>query len=211
MRYPTRFFASAGLSNLLILIAVTSLPGQTNSPGTNSALQLLPPYGELAPTFWEQYGARLIVAAVGLLLLAAFSIWLRFRPKPPVILPVEVQARQALEALRQRPEDGALLSEVSRILRRYVIIAFQLPPAELTTAELRHAVSDHPRIGPELSIALADFLRRCDERKFSPASLAMPFGATARALELVGLAEARRALLRQVAATDNKEHPASAT
>ena len=49
-----------------------------------------------------------------------------------------------------RPEDGALLSQVSQILRHYVVAAFDLPPGELTTAEFCRAIAGHARIGPEL-------------------------------------------------------------
>jgi hypothetical protein len=102
--------------------------------------------------------------------------------------------------LRQKAEDGALLSQVSQILRHYVVAAFNLPPEELTTAEICRAVAGLEKIGPELSAALGEFLRQCDERKFSPPTPAPPLGAVAEALKLIDQAQARLASLAQSAA-----------
>jgi hypothetical protein len=147
------------------------------------------------------------VVILGVLLLGLICavVWLLTRPKPPVVVPPEVQAREALDPLRQQPEDGALLSRVSQILRHYVAAAFELPPGELTTAEFCRAVGGHAPIGPELSAALSEFLRQCDQRKFSPPAPAPPLSAVAQALKLIELAEARRAQLRRAA-----EAPATA-
>jgi len=142
---------------------------------------------------------------IGIAVLAVLCVWLLLRPKPQVMLPPVVQARQALEALRQRPEDGACLSNLSRILRNYFIGAFQLPPGELTTAEFCRVISGHEPIGAELSTTVSEFLRRCDERKFSPANSPAPLGDVTRGLELVALGEARRARLRQLAETKIQE------
>jgi hypothetical protein len=115
-----------------------------------------------------------------------------------MVLP-EVQARQALEPLRQQPEDGALLSRVSQVLRHYVATAFDLPPGELTTAEFCAAIAAHGPIGPELSTALSEFLRQCDQRKFSPPAPAPPFSAVAQALKLIDQAQTCRHALAQPA------------
>ena len=74
----------------------------------------------------------ILVVGMAVIALAVLILWKIFRPKPPVILPPEVLAREALTKLLRQPEDGKLLSEVSQILRRYVIAAFELPAAELT-------------------------------------------------------------------------------
>jgi len=161
---------------------------------------LRPPHAEIPPTFWEQYGLLVIVFGVLVLGLVCAAAWFLTRPKPPMIVPPEVQARQALETLRRQPEDGALLSRVSQILRRYVAAAFDLPPGELTTAEFCRAIAGHGQIGPELSAALSEFLRQCDQRKFAPSAPAAPFGAVAQALKLVDQAQARRSALVQPAA-----------
>jgi hypothetical protein len=162
-------------------------------------LVLSPPHPELPPTIWEQYGAWLILAAVALLALASFAVWWWLRPKPPVVLPPEVAARQELEALRRRTEDGKMLSEASRVLRRYVAAAFELPPAEFTTSEFFQTLASNKKIGSNLAAAVGEFLRRCDELKFGPSISLPPMGAVARALELVERGEARRAQLRQTA------------
>jgi hypothetical protein len=122
------------------------------------------------------------------------------RSKPPVIVPPEVQARQALEPLRQQPEDGALLSRVSQILRHYVTATFDLPPGELTTTEFCVAIAGHAQIGLELSVTLSEFLRQCDQRKFSLPPPAPPFGAVAQAFKLIDQAQTRRFAVAQPAA-----------
>ena len=154
----------------------------------------------MAPTFWEHYGLWVVIAGVLLLALVCGVAWLLTRPKPPVVVPPEVQASQALELLRQQPEDGALLSRVSQILRHYVTDAFDLPPGELTTAEFCAMIANHSPIGPELSAALTAFLRECDQRKFSQSAPAAPFSATAQALKLIDQAQTRRLALAQSAA-----------
>ena len=114
------------------------------------------------------------------------------RPESKVVLPPETVARQALAKLQPQPEDGKLLSEVSQILRRYVAAAFELPAAEMTTAEFCTALAGNEKIGAELTQTISNFLRECDERKFSLSSAAAPLNAAARALELVASAETRR-------------------
>ena len=117
-----------------------------------------------------------------------------------MVVPPEVQARQALEPLRQQPEDGTLLSRVSQILRHYVSAALDLPPGELTTAEFCGTIATHSPIGPELSAALTAFLCECDQRKFSQSTPTAPFSATAQALKLIDQAQTRRLALAQSAA-----------
>ncbi len=160
---------------------------------------LRPPHGELAPTFWEHYGIWVVIVGVLLLALVCGVAWRLTRPKPPVLVPPEVQARQALESLRQQPEDGALLSRVSQILRHYVTAAFDLPPEELTTGEFCAMIAAHSSTGPELSAALTAFLRECDQRKFSQSTPVAPFSATAQALKLIDQAQTRRLALAQPA------------
>lgn len=190
VRSPKR--RAVALSSLLVWFALDSL-AQEELP------KLLPPHAELPPTFWEQHGVMIVIVVVVVLLLVALGIWARLRPKPAVVTPVEVQARTALEALRNRPEDGATISAVSQILRRYVIAAFELPLGEYSTAEFRQLASDSEKIGAELSSALSDFMIRCDERKFSRSDASASASTVAKALELVAIGETRRAHLRQVA------------
>ena len=133
--------------------------------------------------------------------LIVFGLWLVLRPKPVPPVPPEVQARQALEALQSRPEDGVLLSEVSQILRRYLVAVFALPAGESTTAEFCRLIGNSESVGVELSSPAAEFLRDCDVRKFAPAVSGPPLNAVARARELVERAEARKA---QLAAAQNQ-------
>ena len=162
----------------------------TSTNGDIPALR--PPHAELAPTYWEQHGTAVVLCGVLFLVLVGVAIWLLTRPKPPVVVPPEVLARRALEPLGQRPEDGALLSEVSHILHQYVTAAFNLPPIELTTAEFCRAIAGHEQIGAELSVALSEFLLKCDQRKFAPPAPAPPLSVVDQALKLIDQAQARR-------------------
>jgi hypothetical protein len=158
---------------------------------TNALPALAPAYGEMPPTFWEQRGTLVIIGVFAFIILAMLVLWKLFQPKPAVILPPEVLARDALAKLIGRPEDGKLLSDVSQILRRYVIAAFELPTGELTTAEFCAALAGNEKIGAELVGSISSFLRECDDRKFSPTKSA-PLDAANRALELVALSEKTR-------------------
>ncbi len=177
------------------------LPVAAYAQTTNDIPRLRPAYPELPPTFWDQYGGWVVVLGVVLLALVAFSVWLLLRPKPAVIVPIEVQAREELEILRKQSEDGRTLSQVSRCLRRYMAVAFHLPTDELTTAEFCRAIGNQSEIDVDLASALREFLRRCDELKFAPAQPSPPFGAAEHALNLVERGEACRAQARQAAAT----------
>jgi len=164
--------------------------------------KLRPPRAEIPPGFWDQYGAWVIAAAVLFLGLMAVLVWFLRRPKPPLMVPPAVQAREALEPLRRQPEDGALLSRVSQVLRHYVASAFGLPAIEQTTAEFTQALAGQEQVGPQLASAVTSFLRQCDARKFAPASSLPPPlpglnrpGTVGQALRLIEQAEARRALL----------------
>src|SRR5260370_10278107 len=153
---------------LPMLAARRMMAADTNPAPLDAIARLRPPRGEIPPTFWEQYGLWLMVAACLLLGLAGAAVWFFNRPGQPIPLALEAQARQALRGLPQQPEDGAVLSGVSQILKRYVAAAFGLPAGELTTGEFCRALAGHEPVGPELSAAFADFLHHCDERKFAP-------------------------------------------
>jgi hypothetical protein len=159
---------------------------------TNALPALAPAYGEMPPTFWEQHGTLVIIGGFAFIILAMLVLWKLFQPKPAVILPPEILAREALAKLTGRPEDGKLLSDVSQILRRYVIAAFNFPAAELTTAEFCAALAGNEKIGAELTQSISSFLRECDERKFSTSPATAPLNAAACALELIASAEKLR-------------------
>jgi len=165
-----------------------SFAGATNA--TEDGLpKLRPPQGEMPPTFWEQYGLIVVAGGVLSVLLLAVVIWWLTRPKPAAAPPPETLARQALEPLRGQPENGVLLSRVSRVLRRYLSAAFGLPPEQLTTTEFCDALASHAGAGPELAAAVTEFLRRCDERKFAPLPPAPALGAVETALKLTEMAQ----------------------
>ncbi|HZV35127.1 MAG TPA: hypothetical protein VFB72_11190 [Verrucomicrobiae bacterium] len=147
----------------------------------------------MAPTFWEQHGWHVIAgAAFCLALIALIIFWLR-RPKIVIAEPPATAARRALESWRNRAEDGALVADVTRVVRRYVVCAFNLPSEELTTTEFRKALLSDPHIPRDVGAAAGDFLRRCDQWKFAPAPPAPPLEAVAFALELINKMEAARA------------------
>jgi hypothetical protein len=191
---------------ILFLVAALTLHGQTNVSETNAPLKLLPPYGELPPTFWEQHGTATLVGGFVLIALASSCCWLAFRPRPKTILPPAAQARQSLKMLRSQPEDGAVLSRVSQIVRNYFVAAFQLPSGEFTTAEFSRLIFGQEKIGAEISTAVAGFLRDCDNQKFSPAKTPASIGAVDRAFELIELGESRLAQLRQSAAAPQENN-----
>lgn len=180
-----------------LLVAQPSFAAATNTPTNGEIPALRPPRPEMAPTYWEQHGVVIVVCVVLFLAVVGVAIWFLTRPKPPIVVPPEALARKALEPLAQRPEDGALLSQVSQILRHYVSAAFDLPPIELTTTEFCRAIAGHEQVGPELSAALSEFLVRCDQRKFSPPAPAPPLSVVTHALKLIDQAQARRNALAQ--------------
>jgi hypothetical protein len=153
---------------------------------------LQPPHGELPLTFWEQHGWAVIIAALAALaLLVVLILWLR-RPRAAVVIPQDVLARRALEALRGQEENGVLLMKVSGILRSYVIFACGLSPREMTTAEISRVVAVRPRFSPDLAAEITGFFHQCDERKFAPGLPASDLGAVNGALALLEKIEQRR-------------------
>lgn len=181
---------------LLMLFVGRTAMGITNRPPPEVIPPLRPPRGEIPPSFWEQHSAWVIVLGVLLLGLVAGAIWWLRRPRPAIVVEPETQARQELEPLRGRPEDGAVLSRISQILRRYVVAAFRLPPGEATTADFCRAMAEDGRLGSELSASLSDFMRSCDEHKFAPPAPRPALGAVERGFKLIEIAEVRRAELR---------------
>jgi len=167
------------------------------SAGDEELARLRPPRAEIPPTFWERYNIWIIVGSLVILALIGIIVWIVTRPNPPIVVPPEVRARQGLELLSSKPEDGLVLSQVSQILRHYVAEAFAFPPGELTTTEFCRVMASHERIDLELGSAISEFLRRCDERKFMPAPPNTQMTAIATALKLVETAQARLAELRR--------------
>ena len=181
------------LPAVLWVIGVPSSLAATNSSSLDEIPPLRPPRGEIPPGFREQYGWWVIAGWVVLLVLLGGVFWLVTRPGPPVIVPPDIAARRALESLRQQPEDGAVLSRVSQVLRHYLTTVFGLAPGETTTTEFCKLIAGNAQIGAELSAAIGDFLRQSDERKFAPGAPHPKLDAASQALKFIDLAEASRA------------------
>jgi hypothetical protein len=163
---------------------------------TNDIPPLRPPRGEIGLTYWQQHGW--LCAGIAAAALATFACvillarWL-MRARPAGGRPPEIVACEALERLRDRPEDGVLASEVSRIVRTYLRSLLRLAPGELTSVEFRALMQQYPQLEADLVSATTDFLRRCDEQKFAPAPLPLSgTGAVVGGLRLVGKFETRR-------------------
>jgi len=177
--YPTR---NLTVMSLLVWPALAQAAANELPP-------LIPAYGALPATFWEQHRAIILIAGIGLIVLAGIWGWALFRPKPAPILPPEKIARIALEQLRSRAEDGKLLSEVSQILRRFVGATLHFPGGEMTTTEFSAALAGSPHIDPQLAAALSSFLLDCDKHKFTAQKETPPLNAVQRAFQLIDLAE----------------------
>jgi hypothetical protein len=182
----------------LLLVLQTTGSGFVPKPEAEEPIpKLRPARAEIPATFWERNGSWM--AGLGVLMtgVAGFLVWRVTRPRPvPPVLP-ENEVRDTLRSLEQRPETGAVLSGVTRAVRRYFIRAFDLPAQEPTTTEFCALLSDCGKLGSDLSNHIVDFLRECDRRKFAPAKPASPVGAVNTALTLIDRAETRRVELRQ--------------
>lgn len=178
---------------LLIFVART-----TSAQSPDAAPPLRPALPEIPPTIWEQHGGLLVMLGVVVIALLVAAIRWLLQPKPPIIIPIEIQTLNELELLKTPNEDGKTISRVSQVLKHYVSVAFELPSGEMTTAEFSRALATSEKTGSELAASVSEFLRQCDEQKFSPRA-GVQSSACSRALELVDVGEARRAELRQVA------------
>jgi hypothetical protein len=174
--------------------------GATNSPDLGPIPPLRPPRSEIPPSFWEQHGLWIVAGSLGFLALIGGLVWRLSRPRAARLMAPALLARQALEQLQQRPENGVVLSWVSQILRHYLNRAFGLPPEELTTAEFCDLIAKNEKIGPGLAADIDQFLRACDERKFAASLSENSLGASVQALKLIDRAEARLAEFVEVTA-----------
>ncbi len=182
----------------LHLISFLFLPLAVIAADTNDLPKLIPAYGELPSSFWEQHQTAIIIAGFAFLTFLFLFVKTMLRPESPKILPPQTVARQALAKLQDQPEDGKLLSEVSQILRRYFSAVLRLPATEMTTAEFCAALASDEQIGAELAQRISSFLRVCDQDKFAPKILAPPMNAVDRAQELISRSEARLAQIASI-------------
>ena len=172
---------------------ILSLAFVAKAADTNALLALVPAYGEIPPTFFELHETAIIIGGFAFLAFAFLLVKTLLRPESKTVLPPEIVAREALKKLLHQPEDGKFLSEVSQILRHYVVAMFGLSAAEMTTKEFCTALAANEKIGTEISNSISNFLRECDEQKFSSSPSVAPVNATARALEFIVLIEKHRA------------------
>ena len=152
--------------------------------------QLRPPLDIILPTFWEQYGGSAMLAALVLLVGTGLLIWRLCRPKPRMVTPPEVAAKQALESLRGRTEDLELFAALSQNLRRYTQAVLKLPLEAWTPEELLAAIQREARLSPELLGLLKEILRECEARTFAPIPPAGEAALAVRALKFVAKWEA---------------------
>ena len=184
-RFLTRI-AAVFFSPRLFAFSKTQVVDRAKIPALRPPMDLMP------PSFWEQHGGLVAAGTVAALGAAALLFWLLRRARPVVVTPPDVAARQALEALRDRAEDGRVVAEISRNLRLYVRAAFLQQSDELTTEELLAALGRLAPISPELTPPLSELLRECDARRFAPIPPPAPLALVPRALELVARLESVR-------------------
>ena len=157
---------------------------------------LAPPHPAIPPGFWEMHGTLVLVLGVAVLATLVMGAWFLLRPRPTLPLAADAHARQSLEPLRDKTEDGQVLSRVSQATRRYFSEAFGLGAGEMTTSELAASLAREPAGTPELATSVSGFLRACDERKFKPGATPEPLQAVSKALGLIEEGEKRLAQLR---------------
>jgi len=184
--------SSSALPGFAILYLALPACAQLTTNDLPALAAAAPP---LPPTFWEQYEVAMIFGGLACLVLGSFVIWGLRRPAATVVVPPGQAARATLAEAAGRTEDGRLLSDISRILRRYLVATFALPPEEVTTAEFCARLAVSQRVGGELAEKFSRFLRECDQQKFSPEPARAGLNAVHRALELITQAEARREAL----------------
>lgn len=183
------------LAEWLACFGLFLVAGRLQAQPSNAPPSLAPVYPEIPPTLWQQHNVAVIIG--GILFIVVQSLWLykmlmRLQPK---VEPVENLTRAALNRLANEPEDGKLLSEVSRILRDYFGKQFQMRGAEATTAEFIAALGQNKKIPSELAGKISSFLNECDVKKFSRAVSAKDSEAVERAMDLVNEAESVRQTL----------------
>jgi hypothetical protein len=169
-----------------LFLLTPSVFGQSQ---TNALPNLLPPLAPIPPTFWDQHHIAIVVGALILIVLIATGVWKILKPGPPSVMPPAYVAGAVLAKCIGRPEEGKVLSEISRALRRYVGAVLGFPAGELTTGEFRHELECSEKITPPLKNDIFDFLRVCDERKFSPTVSAPALNAAGRAQQFIAVIE----------------------
>lgn len=197
LRWRRPGFSSRWCAGLVAAVCLTAWAAwaDTNDALSEELPPLRPPRPEIPPGFWEQHEALVLAAAIVLLIIAGAGVWFLTRPRPALVISPATRARAALEALRNQPETGLVLSKISQIIRRYFAASCQMPQEEHTTAEFARILVAQKAVDPNLAGAVNEFLRACDLRKFAPLGPLPPLGAVAGAAHLIEEAEAKRAAL----------------
>lgn len=177
----------------IIFTFLSLLPTSILAADTNDLPALAPAYPEIPPTFWQQHKIAVIIGGFLFIIAQSLFLWKMLMRLQPKVEPVENLTRAALTDLVNEPEDGKLLSEVSRILRGYFGKQFQMAGEEATTAEFITALEHETKLSAELKNKIVAFLRECDAQKFSPVADKTEIDAAERALDLVNEAEKIRA------------------
>jgi hypothetical protein len=201
---PKRDQRSIRRSMFLYSLLLLATPAVFAQSQTNALPNLLPPLAPMQPTFWEQHGIAVFIGGLILAALAAVGIWRILNPSPQPVLPPFIVASKALGKCRARPEDGKVLSEISQVLCRYISAVFNFSPGELTTAELCRELGRNEKLTPQLTRDISDFLRACDERKFSPAVSPEPLNAAGRALQFIVVIDEEARRQNEARATKNE-------
>src|SRR4051812_29898370 len=109
---------------------------------------------------WWLGGTLLAVAAI-----TAALVWWRKKlvaPKPAVVIPPHVRAKQKLAAALQLISDPkAFCTAVSDTLRVYLEERFQFHAPDRTTEEFLIELQTTHHLTPDQKISLADFLQNC--------------------------------------------------
>ena len=170
----------------LLAIAEVRMAAATNSPTNPDEIPpLRPPKPDIPPGFWEQHGLLVVLLGVAAVIVAVLLWRMLPRPRPAESPEPAAIARQALESLRHRPEDAALLAETSLILRRYFVAAFDLPRMEFTNSELCGQLEREAKADPELSKAATALLKGMEHLRFDAEPNTSVTQVVEQALELI--------------------------
>ena len=175
---------------LFVLFAFAALPAMcaiTRDPGPIPDLR--PLREELSASVEKQrdllpwfVGTAIIAVVVGVA-----AVWPKKQPPQP--LAPYAFARKELEGLNGTVVTPLVLSTV---VRGYLLDAFRIPARGATSEELLHWLAAHPQWDTLLSGETTDFLRECDEAKFSPTQPEQHPEWIERALALIARIERRR-------------------
>jgi hypothetical protein len=129
--------------------------------------ELRPPREELpAPVVVVRDQRVWVFAGAGAVLILVALCWPRAKPVPPPPDPFAI-AKRELGALRANPTRATTV-EVSAIVRRYAVAAFELPGQELTSEEVITGLGLCQLCPSEMANAAWQFLSDCDVAKFAP-------------------------------------------